>query len=331
MKKLGIIGAGNFGFALMSYLDSKAQTPLELRLYDHREETVNYIAQNRFHPRHYPLVTLSSKVELVADLEKFLTGLDILVLAVVSTALEEVLAKIQNQIKNPLVIISVMKALDEDTGQVLTAIIEKKLADKPIKTAVLVGGTTGVDLTQEQYLGMTVAAQDLPLAEEMATVFSSDYLQVQSSDDLIGVQYASSFKNLISLTLGIIAGLGYSHGTQTHALSLLAAECEILAQSKGAKPETFSFASQCWGNDMVMSATGKTRNRYLGVLLGEGLSFAQACAKLEAENQTAESINTLKILPKIADLNNYPILQWLVSLSEGKANALQILNLLGRK
>ena len=326
--KIGLIGAGNFGFALMSHLDRKADDNLQLLLNDHREETVAYIAKHRVHPKFYPTVSLSERVELTSDLVYLITETDVLILAMVSTALEEVLQKIRPLIKKPLTIVSVMKALDDDTGKVLTEVIEEQLHDLPIKTAVLVGGTTGKELTQEQYLGMTLAAKDEQTAKELAPIFASELVQIQTSADLIGAQYASSLKNLVSLVVGIVAGLGYDHGTQTHALSLTAAECERLAVAQGAQKETFAFASQCWGNDMVMSATGQTRNRALGILLGEGLTFVQAGDKMRQEGKTAESVNTLAILNRIFDLQTYPILHWLTELTQGKTKALTILELL---
>ncbi len=330
-KKVAVIGAGNFGFALTSHLDRQKEDGLEIALYDHRQETVDYIKKHRVHPRFYPTVSLSTRVAVTHDYAELMAETDIVILAMVSTALESVLDEIKPLIKKPTIVMSIMKALDDDTGSVLSMVIEKKLAELPVTTAVLVGGTTGEELTQEQYLGMTLASRDIEVARALAPVFANEYIQVQTSTDILGSQYASSLKNLISLVVGVVAGLGFSYGTQTHALSLTAAECENLAVELGADHQTFSFASQCWGNDMVMSATGKTRNRALGELLGQGMLFSEAVAKMKAEGKTAESANTLVILAKVVDLKDYPILQWLVKLSQDKAEAVEILRLIAKK
>lgn len=330
-KKVAIIGAGNFGFALASHLDRQEEDKLQIYLHDHRQQTIAYIDKHRTHPQFFPTVNLSEKVVLTQEYAELIPGAQLIILAMVSTALESVLEKIKPLLTEPVTMVSVMKALDNDTGKVLTEVIEQKLASLPVTTAALVGGTTGEELTQEQYLGMTLACKNLAVAQQLAPVFANEYIQIQVSDDILGAQYASSFKNLISLVVGIVAGLGYSYGTQTHALSLTAAECEDLAVSLGASHQTFTFASQCWGNDMVMSATGKTRNRALGELLGEGMLFTEAIALMKKQDKTAESANTLAILAKVADLRQYPILSWLVKLSQEKAPAIQILNLIAKK
>ncbi len=329
INKVAIIGAGNFGFAVTSHLDRQDDVPA-ISLYDHRAETIEYISTERRHPVFYPDIALSDKVTPTHDYAELITGADVIILAVVSTALEDVLSKIKPHLTAPVIIVSVMKALDNDTGAVLTAVIEKELAGSAIKTAALVGGTTGSDLVAKQYLGMTLAAADLPTAQTIAHLFASPNLQLQLSTDLLGAQYASSFKNLISLTVGIVAGLGYNYGVQTHTLSLLATECEKLSLSLGAHESTFRLSSQCWGNDMIMSATGNTRNRALGEMLGRGQTFSAAVNELTAADKTAESANTLAILDKITNLTSYPILAWLTHLARDQAPATDILTLISQ-
>ena len=150
---------------------------------------------------------------------------------------------------------------------------------------------------------------------------------MQLSNDVIGVQYASSLKNVISVLVGILKGLGFAYGTQTHGLSLLASECEKLALSLGAQKQTFSLASQCWGNDMVMSATSDTRNHHLGVLLGEGQRFSAAVAAMKEQGKTAESAHTLQVLPQIAP-QNYPLLAFLAALAKEKVMAHQVIKII---
>ncbi len=328
MTKVSIIGAGNFGFALAYHLDRQASSNFTLSLYDHDIKKVDYISQHRVHPHFFPTIILSPATHLTSSLPELLSSTDVLILAMVSTALETVLAQIKPLINQPLIVISVMKALDDDTGLPLTTIIEQNLAGLPVSTGVLAGGTTGEALTQEQYLGATLAIKDADQAQLLQSIFASPYLQVECSTDLLGVQYASSFKNLISILVGIMAGLGFAYGTQTHILSLVAAECQRLAVQLGAQPETFAFASQCWGNDMVMSATSPTRNYQFGTLLGQGFGFDEALAQLARQGKTIESVNTLTTLEKIVDLSDFCFLSWLVLLSHQKVPAHSLVKVL---
>ncbi len=327
MTKVSIIGAGNFGYALTYHLARKKKANFDLFLYDHRLETIDYIKNNRTHPKFFPLIELPAQVQLIDNLPNLIDDCDVLILAMVSTALESVLAQIKPLIAKKLCIVSVMKALNDDTGAPLSQVIEEALPNLPISISILAGGTTGLGLTQEEYLGATLAAPDED-KHLLQTILASEYLWIQLTDDILGVQYASSFKNLISVVVGILKGLGFEYGTQTHALSLIAHECEKLALTFGAQPSTFSLGSQCWGNDMVMSATGNTRNQQLGLMLGEGVKFSTAIADMKEAGKTAESVNTLASLGKIADLSHYPLLNFLEKLYQHQVEVHQIVKVI---
>ena len=329
MAKVAILGSGNFGFGLMTHLDRKADPELDLWLYDRKPENVVYIDQTRNHPRFFPTVELSQRVSVTGDLQAVISGSDVVVMAIVSTAVAGLTTQIRPWLKPGVALVSVMKALDTQTGQTLTSVMKDNLGDIPVTLAVLAGGTTGEALTREEYLGATLASNDPRQMERLLGIFESPHLRIQVSRDVLGVQYAGSLKNCLSVIVGILAGLGFAYGTQTHALSLGATECEELAVSLGAKRETFTFASQCWGCDMVMSATdSRTRNHQLGLLLGQGLKFSAAAYQLCQKGQTAESINTLAVLPKIANLEKYPLLQFLTRLARDEVPAHELVKVI---
>jgi glycerol-3-phosphate dehydrogenase (NAD(P)+) len=328
MTKIGLIGAGNFGFALAYHLDRKKDPQLNLHLYDHNHDTLEHIKHTRTHPHFFPTISLSDKVNIAPDLPSLVADTQILIFAMVSTALANVLDHLKDHIQPQTIIVSVMKALDAQTGLPLTQIIQTTLKSSSPIPAVFAGGTTGKGLTKEEYLGGTLACLNPQATQTLVNLLQSPYLRLQTSTDLLGVQYAGSFKNLVSVIVGIIKGLGFDYGTQTHALSLTASECQQLALSLGAQAQTFSFASQCWGNDLVMSATSDTRNHTLGIKLGEGISYSTALAEMTTAGKTYEAANTLAVLPQIADLSPYPLLSFLIRLTHEQVSAHEIIKII---
>lgn len=328
MIKVGFIGMGNFGFALASHL-SRCQNPeVELWVYDRNPDVRAQLQATQTHPRLFPTISLAANLQVANSLQQLAENCQIIVLAVVSTALEEVLGQLQAHLRPQVVLLSAMKALCVNTGQPLTDTMAQILGNFPYTPAVFAGGTTAAALVGEEYLGATIACGQQQIGQKLQNIFANPYLRVQLSSDVIGVQYASSLKNVISVLVGILKGLGFAYGTQTHGLSLLASECENLALSLGAQKQTFSLASQCWGNDMVMSATSDTRNHHLGVLLGEGQRFSAAVAAMKEQGKTAESAHTLQVLPQIAPLQNYPLLAFLAALAKEKVMAHQVIKII---
>lgn len=329
MTKVTILGAGNFGFALANHLDRKNDPSLDLWLYARNAELVEHIQQTHTHPRFYPTTELAH-VQATTDLTVAIQGAQVIIFAIASTGLRSILTQLKPLLTDHVIIVSAMKALDQQTGRVLTETIREELAGLPITLAALAGGTTGTALTQEQYLGATLACADSRATETLQNIFTSPYLRIQTTTDLLGVEYAGSLKNLVSVCVGITKGLGFAYGTQTHALSLIASECAQFAVSRDAQADTFTFHSQCWGNDMVMSSTDPdTRNHQFGMLLGEGLRFSTALEKMTAAGKTAEAANTLTVFVKNnLDLSTYPLLQFLVNLTQEKALAGEIVKII---
>ncbi len=330
MTKVTILGAGNFGFALTYHLDRKNDPTLDLHLYARNSELIDHLRHTHSHPKFYPTIELSPRVTATSDLAAAVDNCDVLILAVASTGLRPVLAELKPLLTRPVAIVSIIKALDQHTGQVLSHTIRQELSTQPHTIAAFAGGTTGNGLVSEQYLGGTLACENPDALEPLRALFASPFLRIQTSTDLTGVQYAGSLKNLISVIVGLVKGLGFAYGTQTHALSLAASECERYAVSHGAHASTFTFASQCWGNDMVMSATDPdTRNHQLGLLLGEGLRFSTAVERLRGESKTAEAANTLTTLaPLSSELESYPLLHFLVQLAGEQVGANEIVKLI---
>jgi glycerol-3-phosphate dehydrogenase len=138
---------------------------------------------------------------------------------------------------------------------------------------------------------------------------------------------------MIAIFSGLVTGLGKEYGTVTHLISLAATESARLAQTLGGQAQTFTLTSQCWGNDMLMSATGGTRNRQFGQLIGQLGSYQAALDQMQAQGKTVEGATTLQILPLLLDQipnkqYHWPLLTFLTRLSQDQVSPHELLTLL---
>ncbi|NQV12781.1 MAG: NAD(P)-binding domain-containing protein [Parcubacteria group bacterium] len=311
--KVSVCGLGNFGFAIIKHLSENAEW-VGFNLYgcDQDKKLLENLRTKHQHLIHHPETKINNDVIFVDSLEELIAGADVLILAVTSTAIKEVIRAVKPHINKKLIILNTAKALDNSTGKRYSEIITEELVDLeyPWTFATLAGGTIASDLFKSEPLGIDIASKDEKSLSLLSDIFTSDNLNVYTTTDLKGVEYAAAFKNAIAILAGIVKGLGFSYGSETHLISRTAGEVEDLALSLGAKPETFAVKSQCWGNDMIMSCTGNTRNREFGILLGQGLSIEQAAKKMKEENKTVEGINTLQAIKKVIgdDSSKYPLL-----------------------
>lgn len=292
---IAFCGAGQFGFALLKHLERKfAQDPLvELSLYDIDNTLLDSLQNQRQHSFITgPNSSITEKVRVVRSLQELITAADVLVLAVNSAGLKDVFAEIRDSGKQGLALVNVAKALDEQ-ARTYSQNASEALAGIEYKYAAFVGGSIAEDMLNGNPLGMTMASSDEAYALEMQKLFENETLKVYTETDIVGVELASSLKNIVSLAAGLVEGLGYAYGTVTYMIMSTAKELAAFAvRSYGAEADTFGMYTQHWGNDMWMSATGNTRNRKFGVLSGQGKTKQEAFAIMKTN--TVESLFTLK-------------------------------------
>src|SRR5438067_832112 len=134
------------------------------------------------------------------------------------------------------------------------------------------------------------ALADHGIAERAQHIFSTAHFRVYSHTDVIGVELGGALKNVIALAAGILEGLGLGFNTRAALITRGLAEITRLGVALGAQPMT--FAGLAGLGDLILTATGAlSRNRTLGVALGQGKTVAQALARTQA---VVEGVNTAR-------------------------------------
>jgi glycerol-3-phosphate dehydrogenase (NAD(P)+) len=308
--KIGICGLGNFGYAIAKHLDNKYKEDDSVQLAGFEyDNTVRETLQKKgVHPYIFTNVKLSKSFSFVSTYEELLKYCDVLIVAVSSQASFSVISAIKPLLEKKLIIINTAKALDSLSAKRLSEIYIDQLGDG-IEYASLSGGTIASDLFKHEPLGVDIACKNESLLKLLIDIFSSDELYVQGTTDLVGVELAGAYKNVLSLIAGLVAGLGFSYGSETHIISVVAQKIgDFCVDTYGANPRTFSIGSQSWGNDMWMSATGNTRNREFGKLLGRGMNPKEAIADMESRRKTVEAIRTLQVVEKTGLSKEVPVI-----------------------
>jgi len=315
MLKVSVYGVGNFGFALLKHLSKKIDIEKNFVLYAHdrNKKLIDHLRRKRKHTIHHRNIKISNDVIFTNNIQEFMDNADVLILAVTSNAIREVITNLKSYINKELIILNTAKAIDATTGERFSVIISKYLKDinYPFSVAMLAGGTIAKDLFCHEPLGVDIASENKKALSILKNIFVADNLNIYTTTDIIGVEYAAAFKNVVSIFAGIIKGLDFSYGSETHMISRAANEVKKLVTTRlGGKSKTFSIGSQCWGNDMWMSCTGNTRNREFGILLGKGYKTKDALEEMNRKNKTVEGINTVMVIKKIIknDERNFPIL-----------------------
>lgn len=306
--KVSVIGVGAFGFSLLHHLDKKNVVDCELWAFDAYEELMTHLKKERTHLFFHKGFKLSDKVIFASSLEEAVKDADIIILALTSDMIRQALRDMKPFLKKKVIVLNVAKALETTTGKPISSIFREETPN--VTYAILAGGTIASDLMKNEPLGADIACKKDSALKKLKDLMEAPNLHIYLTSDVKGVEYASSFKNVISILAGIIHGLDMSYGSETYFITRASGEVKNLVTRKlGAKDKTFSMESQCWGNDLWMSSTGGTRNRAFGIEIGKGSSPEKALKKMRDLKYSIEGLNTINALSTlIREPEKYPVL-----------------------
>jgi glycerol-3-phosphate dehydrogenase (NAD(P)+) len=143
---------------------------------------------------------------------------------------------------------------------------------------------------------MTVAASDAAFGQALAGAFHGDNYRVYTSDDVVGAELGGAIKNVLAIAAGISDGLGFGANARAAIITRGLAEIMRLGVKMGAQPETLMGLAGV--GDLVLTCTdNQSRNRRLGLALGQGKQLDAALAEI---GQAVEGAKSARSVGKLA-------------------------------
>ena len=283
-----VLGGGSWGTALADLLTNNAEA---VNLWTVEPDVFEDIQQRGESRRYLSGLELSKKIRPTMSLDEALSGTDLIVLAVPTHAIREVLTSALARIPEHVPIVAASKGIENDTLMTVSEILEDILPeDHHPYLAYLSGPSFAKEVVQRQPTAVTVAAFWPKVASEVQIGFTTNYFRVYTSTDVIGVQFGGALKNVIAIGAGIADGLGLGHNPRAALMTRGLAEITRLGVAKGANPQTFMGLSGM--GDMILTCTGDlSRNRTVGLGLGRGRALDEI---LEELGTVAEGVKTTK-------------------------------------
>jgi glycerol-3-phosphate dehydrogenase (NAD(P)+) len=287
VSRIAVVGGGAWGTALADLLARKGDT---VTLWAREREVVEAVNRDHANPVFLPGASLAPTLRAEGDLGAAVRGAEVVVSAAPAHAVRPVMAQAATAFpKVPPLVVSVSKGLDPERLERPSSVLGDVLPPgTPI--AVLSGPSFAQEVYERQPTAVVAAAADHAVAQRAQRVFSAGYFRVYWHTDVVGVELAGALKNVIAIAAGILEGLGLGYNTRAAVITRGLAEITRLGVALGAEPMT--FAGLAGLGDLILTATGAlSRNRSLGVALGQGQTFAQAQA---GKPTVAEGVNTAR-------------------------------------
>lgn len=298
MANIGVIGAGSWGTALALLLDKNGHAVTE---WSHRPEEAEELSRTREHKSKLPGVKLPETMRFTGDLEEAVTGKEVLIMAVPSTAVRSTAAKIRPYLTKGQIVVDVAKGIEENTLMTLSQQIEEELPDADV--AVLSGPSHAEEVGRKLPTTCVIGAKTKKTAEYLQSAFINKVFRVYTSPDILGIELGGSLKNVIALAAGIADGLGYGDNTKAALITRGIAEIARLGVKMGGKIETFTGLTGI-GDLIVTCASVHSRNRKAGYLIGQGRSMQEAMDEVQ---MVVEGVYSAKAAAKLAKKYDVPM------------------------
>ena len=288
---LTILGAGSWGTALATHLAKKNQTVF---LWGRDDEHIASIKKTNCNSRYLPGLTLADNIIPTTDLNFVANRSHKFVIAVPSHAFDSTLVTLRDEVSLPdetLQFCCGTKGIDATSGKFLDEIFRQIMGPSPLY-GVLSGPSFAHEIVAQLPSALTIASEKKQVANQFASWFRIHPIRIYTTTDLVGVQLGGAIKNVVAIAAGISDGLQLGINARSALITRGLAEMVRIGTALGGQIETFMGLAGI--GDIVLTCTdNQSRNRRLGVGLGEGKSLSEIIKEIDQE---AEGINSTQAL-----------------------------------
>ena len=137
---------------------------------------------------------------------------------------------------------------------------------------VISGGTFAKDMMMDMIMGLTLATKSNLVKKIALDCFNNHpFLKLDTTDDIRGVSLCGAVKNVMSIGLGILAGMEYSDSSKFLFLTHVIREIkDLIIYFDGDENTIFKYAGI---DDIMMTCTSfESRNYTFGTMIGKNVS-----------------------------------------------------------
>lgn len=275
-KNIGVLGAGSWGTALVKMLSENCD---KIFWYSRNDIQIKEIIKTKKNPKYLKDLEIDTdKISISSDLNFIIDNSDILIIAIPSPYIEKSLNKHKTSLANKI-IFSGSKGVIPESHLVITEHLHKQYNIPYKNLGILSGPTHAEEIAKGKLSYLTVGSSNDEISKYLSKKLFSPYVHTSLSNDVIGIEYAATLKNIYSILVGISFGLGYGD----NFISVLISHCtkEMINFIKSIDNVKREFSHSAYIGDLLVTTYSKhSRNRTFGEMIGEGLPVKKAISKM---------------------------------------------------
>ncbi len=325
-QSITVLGAGSWGTALAILL---AKNGHQVILWGRNKEKMVLMQEKGENPFFLPGISFPETLSVTSDLQAAVSGSEHLLVVVPSHAFRAALVNIK-AVKPELQSISwATKGLEPDSHQLLHNVVNDVFPGIA-RQAVISGPTFATEVAKGLPTALTIAANDINYAHELAELLCNATLRPYVSLDIVGLEIGGAAKNVMAIAAGIADGLGYGANTRSALITRGLHEISMLSRKLGAENQTIMGLSGL--GDLLLTCTDdQSRNRRMGLAIGRGQNIEQAETEIQQVVEGVQAAKQIYSLAQELDIEMPIVEQVYRVLYEGLEPQQAVLNLLTRE
>ena len=293
MKTVTFLGCGSWGGALGKLLSEKG---LVVTMWHRSFDVVKHLLDTKTHYL-IPELIFPANVDFTNDISSAIQSSEIIVLALPSQSIRDVITKNKLSFNKNHIIVNVSKGIEIDTLMTVSEVINDVLDGQHKSVVTLSGPSHAEEVISGHPTTLVAASNDVQSAEIIQNLFATEKLRTYLNRDIKGVELGGSMKNVIAIAAGICDGIGYGDNSKAALMTRGMMEITRLGEAMGAKVETFRGLSG-YGDLIVTCLSKHSRNRQLGQLIGQGKALEDITSDMSMIAEgifTAKSVHQLQL------------------------------------
>ncbi len=289
MSKICVIGTTSWGLTLGLVSCRNGHT---VNIWARTKEEADSFSKG-INTKQLPKIEIPKNMTITPSIEAATKDADMVIIAVPSQTMRWNAGIIKDHITESMVILSVTKGLEHESNLRMSQVIAEVIDEKYHQNiCALSGPNLAFEIAEGLPAAAVVAGMSTEAAQKAQKLMHGDSFSVYTNDDIKGIEFAGSFKNILAIGAGIIDGLHYGSNTKSAFITRGLTEMAAFGTALGANPMTFSGLAGL-GDTIATCSSSLSRNHYVGVELAKGRKAKDIVASMSA---VSEGVTTIPVV-----------------------------------
>lgn len=272
-KQIAMIGGGSWATALVKILTDNGY---HIDWWIREPEIIENIKNRGRNPLYLSSVDFdSSSITVGNDIESIIKKADIVLFCVPSAFLKNAIDCLPKDALNNKIIVSAIKGIIPEINLIIGEFFNQEYNVSFQNFIVVSGPSHAEEVAQEKLTYLTVASQNIVIAQELCEILNSRYIKTTTSDDIFGTEYSAVLKNIYAIATGIAKGIGFGDNFTAVLISNALQETKRFIDT--VHPIDRDLTNSVYLGDLLVTSYSQfSRNRTFGMMVGSGYSVKSA-------------------------------------------------------